>query len=323
MTDLSDAFGDDFAQHIKERTAERRQERNRVTEEQMKDICSMAINDGKFEEGDPQFTYTTDNGVDHTVMLVQLPDPDGKEVWSYLSEPWDGAARIPLEYLSEWYWSTFPDKKDLAKIEQGDWAIVAGSIEENEGDDGDTYRNIYPVAGLATLDEAKEYAKAALEDDGFADSEEEEEEDQDEVFSGGSSDDEEEEQEEDQESEEPQEEEDDDDSSSSSSGGGLGGLMDDVNSDDEEEDEEEPVPYEDIAEVVETLAEEQGEDEEPKVWEIEEGSEFHDKLTEVVSVKLDLENEDGVKDVVIDVIEGHREEEEEEEEEDSTSNQLF
>ena len=321
MTDLDDVFGEEFAQHVQEKTAERRQERNRLTEEQMAEVAHLAINEGKFEEGDPQFTYTTDNGITHNILLMEVPDPEGGEVWEHLSEPWEGAARLPLSYLGEWFWSTFPEKKDVASLEQGDHCIIAGAIEESEGDDGQIYKSIYPVRGVMTLDKAQEMAGKFEGDADF-----EEESDPDDDFAEDTSEVEEDEEEEESESESEGGLAFDSDSDDSS-GGGLDGLMGDDDTDEEETTEEEeteedtPVPYEDIAAKVETLADDQDPNESPQVYEIEEGSEHHQRLSVVVANQLDIEDEEAVADVVIDVIDGHRDDEEEEEEDET--NKLF
>lgn len=321
MSELEDVFGEEFAQHVQEKTAERRQERNRLTEEQMAEVAHLAINEGKFEEGDPQFTYTTDNGITHNILLMQVPDPENGEVWEHLGEPWDGAARLPLDYLGEWYWCTFPDKKDVADLSQGDYAIIAGSIEENEGDDGQIYKSVYPVRGMLLLNKAKDYAEKY---DGDADFEEGEDPDDD--FADASDEDESSEEEEDESSDSDAGLDFDSDDGDSSGGGGLDGLMEDNAEDDEEEtedtsDDSSPVPYEDIAAQVEELAENQDPSESPQVMEIEEGSEHLTRLSAVVANQLDLDDEDAVQEVVIDVIQGHGDNDEEEEEDET--NQLF
>jgi len=337
--ELEDVFGEDFAKGIRERTAERRQERNRVTEEQMKKICSMAINDNKFDpsEGDPMFSFTTENGITHQILLVQVPDPQSGEVWEHLEEPWEGAARLPLEYLGEWYWSTFPEKRDVTELSQGDWAVVVGDIEENEGDDGQVYRNIYPVRGVATLPQAKSYAEEALEEGGFG-APDEEDADTGTDFSDSEEESIEEEVTEDAPHAEEEDEEDDEDDSSSgglsfssgdsdsSGGGGLGSMIDEGDDEEEEEEvseeEEQPVPYEEIAETVEMLSDKQDDDEEPQVYEIEEGTASHERFTQLVCKRLGLDNEQATAEVIMDVIEEHRDDEEEEEEDDDI-NSIF
>jgi hypothetical protein len=318
---LEAVFGEEFSSKIQQRTAERRQERNRVTDEQLMAICARAIHGDEFDpdEGDPMFTYTTDNGLSHNVLLMQVPDPQGREIWENLSEPWEGAARLPLEYLGEWYWSTFPQKQDVAKLSQGDWVIVVGNIEEQEGDEGEIYKNIYPVRGIATLDEAQEYAQQAEQTEFSEDSDEAEEEPEEE-------DEEEDEVEEDAESTKPdmfaddEEGEDDDTSSSESSSesSGASGMAALVDQEGEQEDSE-PVPYDKIAAKLEEMAEVQDDDEEPQLWEIEEGTKNHQRITQVVINQLDdLDDSDlqATAEVVIDVVEGHRSNNDEEEEED-------
>jgi len=321
---LEAVFGEEFSSKIQQRAAERREERNRVTDEQLMTICARAIQGNEFDpdEGDPMFTYTTDNGLTHNVLLMQVPDPQGREIWENLSEPWEGAARLPLDYLGEWYWSTFPQKQDVAKLSQGDWVIVVGNIDEQEGDEGEVYKNIYPVRGIATLDEAQEYAEQAEQTEFSEESEdsdeaveEPEEEELDEV-------------EEDAESTKPdmfgddEEEEDDSTSSESSSessgASGMAALVD-QEVEDEGGDESEPVPYDKIAAKLEEMAEVQDDDEEPQLWEIEEGTKNHQRITQVVINQLDdLNNSDleATGEVVIDVVEGHRSQDDEEEEDD-------
>lgn len=321
MTDLEETFGEEFAENIKQKTAERRQERNRVTQKQLAEICAEAINENRFDDGEPQFNWTTENGVTHTVLLVQVPDPDGGEVWEHLSEPWDGAARLPLEYLGEWYWSTFPQKDDLKPLEQGDWAIVVGSIEENEGDDGDVFRNIYPVRGIATLAEAKECAEEAMSEEGFSKSDDDEEKapEPDDFAGSGEEDEEPEEEEETDDSpfdDDDDEEEEEEESSSGGSGGGLKALAGGDDDEEEEEDDDDPVDYDEVAGFIEDLAEKQDEDEEPQIMELEEGDDQLQKLVQITVSQTGEENEEGVLDVILDVIEGHRDEEEEEEDDD-------
>lgn len=334
MTDLEDTFGADFAQNIKEKTAERREERNRVTDEQMAEICHLAVNENKFDDGDPQFTYKTDSGVTHNVLLMQLPamENSSKEVWDFLDEPWDGAASIPFDYLGEWMRCTFPNeeqKKLLQKVNKGDWAIVVGSIDTYEKDNGDVIESVQPVRGLATLDEAKEIASKMMEEEGFSTDSEEDEEEDDSPSQFASGDDEDEEEDE---AEEEEEEEDssssmfgssDDDEEEESSDSGLSGLIN--NDEEEEEEEEEPVPYEEVAGFIENLMEEQDESEEPQIVDITRDMDHFDRLVEITASNLDLEgSEDGVADVIDDVLEQHRsDDDEEEEDEDDLTGNIF
>jgi len=71
--ELSEVFGEDLASNVESKIAERREERNSVTDEQLRDICDLAVNEGKFEDGEPMFTFTTENNVTHNVLLMQVP----------------------------------------------------------------------------------------------------------------------------------------------------------------------------------------------------------------------------------------------------------
>lgn len=309
--ELTEVFGEEFADHIRQKTAERREERNRLGEEEIKKVCARAINEEEFKEGEPMFKHVSDNRRTHTIMLVQVPDPNGSEVWEYLSEPWDGAANLPLDYLGEWHWATFPDKQDVANINQGDYLIVAGDIDEQESDDGsDTTKTISPVRACVPLGDAQEYAQDAKNGDfGQASSNQEDEEDGEEVEEEQTTESEEDGEEEVVEETGSEEEEEDDDEGGSMMFGG----------EEEEEQSEDPVDYDKIAAMVEQLSEDQDEDDEPQVFEIEEGSSHHKRLTQVVIKRSDdLEEEDleSVGEVVIDVIQNHEVEDEEEEEDD-------
>jgi len=298
MTDLSEVFGEDVAKAVRQKTAERRQERNKVTEEQLADICAIAVNENKFAEGEPQFQYTTDNNVTHTVLLMQVPELENGTVWEYLDEPWDGAASLPLDYLGDWMRCTFPDKDDLKKIDSGDSVVVVGSIDEYEKDNGEVIESVYPVRGIATLDEVKEYAKKSMSDEGFDEADDEEES----FAEPDDEPDDEPDTEQDQVDDVPK----DDTSSSMNQPGWLDSDSDDIGKDDDEQD---PVPYDDIANLVEQLAEN-----EEAVWDVGEGDDRLDKLTMVVTNKLDLDDSDATAEVILDVINEHNNQEEDDEE---------
>lgn len=310
--ELSEVFGEDLAESVRSKRAQRQQERNSVSDDQMAAICAKAINDGMFhsDEGDPQFSYKTESGITHVVRLMQVPEPNNGTVWEYLQEPWEGAASLPFDYIGEWQRCTFPDKEDLKKVSMGDWCIVVGRIDTYERDDGSMAESML-VRGVATLTEAQEYAKKYLEQEGFdpesdddievpSGSSEEEEEDKDlaEELAGDEAEPEPEPEPEPKEAEPEPEEEDDDDE--------LGGFLDeDDEEEDEEEEEEVPVPYDDIANLVEQLG-----DQEEAVWEVSKGDERLKRLTEVVCNKLDLDNAEAVAEVILDVIEEHNSDDE-------------
>jgi len=306
MTDLSEVFGEDVAKAVRQKTAERRQERNKITEEQMAKICATAVNENKFAEGEPQFQYTTDNNITHTVLLMSVPSLENGTVWEYLDEPWEGAASLPLDYIGDWMRCTFPDKNDLKKIDSGDDVIVIGEIDEYEKDNGEIIESVYPVRGIATLEEVKEYAAKAMSDDGFA-ADESDEDDGEEQFAEPEED---EEVVEDTDSTEEEDSSDGDDGSEVEDASNGGWLDADESDDDVEDNESDPVPYDDIANLVEQLGEG-----EPSVWEVSRDDDRMDKLVMVVSNKLDIDNDDAIVDVIVDVIEEHNNQSEDDEDE--------
>lgn len=314
MTNLEDAFGEEFAQGVQDTIQEKRRERNQVTEEQKAHIARQAINEGRFSEENPRFQFTTDNNITHNVLLMQVPEMQNRTVWEFLEEPWEGAARLPLDYLGEWMSCTFPDKNDVKQLDAGDWYIIIGGIDTYTTEDGEEGESVYPVRGLLSLEQAKEYAEEGLEEEGFPaaedeedttsedlvpDEEDEAEEEPDESTDEGvqgpgdvlGGDDEEED-------DEPEDEEEDDDE---------GSIFDSSSEEDEdEEEEEEQAPYHQVEEEVEKLA-----DKEPEVWEIDEDDGRMNRLVEVVMKKTGFEDEDAVRSKVVRVINKHQEEEEE------------
>lgn len=317
MTDeLADVFGEDLAKNVEKKMAERREERNSISDEQMQKICSLAINEAKFEDGDPQFTYTTDSGITHNVLLMQVPDPNNGTVWEYLDEPWDGAASIPFDYLGMWMNVTFPDKNVLAEadMEAGDWYIIAGEINTYTAQDGSEKESVL-ARGMVHIRDAKGIASDELKKQGFDEEgpetempDERDVEEEAEEVTGS-------ELEEGPANALAETGDDDDDEEEESSSGGLDGLLSGSGDDEEEEVEEEPsVDEEEIHKVVEVLAQK---DEE--VWEVDvhdDDDPRADKLTKIVMTQTDEEPESAVRDAIADRIEEESEDDEEEELED-------
>lgn len=223
MGELEDTFGAEFAEKVQQRTQERRAEREKISEETARTISHLVINEEQFGEGDPMFTYSTDEGVQHDVLLMQLGDPASGSIWSQVRELESGAVSVPLDYLGQWVWSIFNDPSMARQMEEDQYYIVVGRLDEWEREDGTTQDQMAPVRGVIGLEQAKELASEALEAQGFAGETEEVEP-------------------------EPEEEE-------------VGGILA-SGSDSEEEEPEEPslpVTYSDVANVVEHLGEEEEE----------------------------------------------------------------
>jgi len=305
MTDLADAFGEEFAESVEEEVKKRRTERNKLTDESRRMISHLAINEGRMEGGDPRFTYKTEEGITHTVMLMQLPNPREGSAWNYVNELDSGAISMPLEYLGEWISCLFNDKDEARKLEEDEYYLVAGQADTWTNDQGEENEQLSPVRGVISLDEAKKLADKQMEQEGFGSASDEEEDDEEELVDTS---DEEEEVE-----QEPEDDEDDDDSGGLfSSGGG--------DDDEEEEDEEEDEPALDatrgeVEAVVEDLAEQ-----EPEVWDVHEDHPELETLMKVVFDRLGLDpsDEDVVEeatDIVLSRVEEEREDDEDDEEE--------
>lgn len=286
MGQLEDTFGEEFADHVQQRTQERRAERERLSEDTKRRIAHLVINEGKFGEGDPMFSYTSEEGVQHDVLLMELADPASGSVWSQVNELESGAVSVPLEYLGQWIWSIFNDPSMAKQMEEDEYYIVAGRLSEWERDDGTTQDQFSPVRGIIGLEEAKELAAEALEEEGFTHPE------VDDIS-------------EPEEEQEPEEEE----------TGGLFGGREPSDEEEEEEDEDETIPatYSEVANVVEELGEE-----EPEVWEVTAEHSELDTLLLVVCDRLDgVDYENGshleqVKEIVLERVgEGPPSEEEE------------
>lgn len=296
MTGLEDAFGSDFADHVSQRVQERRAEREKISDETAMAIADLAINQGAFEGGDPMFEYTTDEGITHNVLLMQLAEPREGSVWQQANQLDSGAVSIPLDYLGQWIWSIFNDKSMAKKMEPGEWYIVVGNLTQWERDDGSSQDQFSPVRGVLSLEEAKSLANEAMEGESSASTEdviptddepEEDEEDdsvKESIFGG-------EEEEEDPEEEEPEQED-----------------FSDVD-----------VTYEEVANTVEDLA-----DQEPEVWEVTpEHSEF-DTFMQVLCEKLGLDySEERVRKAVANMALDRINEGQKDDDEDDEESKLF
>lgn len=277
MADLEDTFGKDFAEHVEQRTQERRQERQKLSDEAKKQIANKAINEGAFHEGDPQFEYVSENGITHNVLLMKLAEPREGSVWNMANRMDSGAISVPLDYLGQWIWSIFNDEEEARKLEEGEWYIVAGNLDTWEPDNGDPQDQFSPVRGVMSLDEARELADDAMEEGGFGSSDEDTDDAVPDSALGGE--------------EEEQEEEDEDEDDSSSSKGGLFGSSEDDDDEEEEQEEEDEVTIDATASEVYNVVEELA-DEEPEVWDVTPDHDDWDTFILVVCDKLGLDPED-------------------------------
>lgn len=292
---LEDTFGSEFAEQVQKEVQQKRHERNSLTEKVAREVSALAVNERKFESGDPMFTFTSDGGVTHEVLLVQLPDMENGSVWNQVNELDSGAISLPLDYMGEWIWSIFNDREEAKKMEEGNWYIAVGNLDEWVPDEGanagEPQDQFSPVRGIITMDEAKSYADEEMGEG-------------DEVSSSTGSVTGDTIQQEDESDDE--DEEDDTPSFGSSSSGD--------DEDNEEPDDDEPAieaTYSDVAGTVEALAES-----EPEVWEANPDHEDWDNLVYAVCRQVEEDPEksdvwDEVTGIIAETIEEHNEEEEE------------
>lgn len=306
MADLENTFGSEFAEQYKQEIAKRREERQKVTDEVRAEVAHLAVNEGKFKDGDPNFSITTEADVTHDVLLMQLPQLEGKSVFGYASELDSGAVTCPLDYMGEWMSCLFNDPDDLKRMEEGEHYVIIGNLDQWENDQGQLQDQVSPVRGVLSLEEAKELGDAYLDGDipdSDGEDKEEESDDSDGIFGDDDSSDDEEEEEE-----------------GGNGGGGLDGFL---SEEDEEEEDGPDVDYDDVSGVVEVLA-----DKDEVVWDLEEGDDRVEKVVNITVKQLELDEddeavEDAVRDHVLNRISEGPEAEAEEEEEEDEEDKMF
>lgn len=322
MTDLENTFGEEFAQNYKEQIAKKREQRNKVRDEDKLEIAHLAVNEGKFQEGEPRFTFQSESGVSHEVRLMQLPKMENKSIFGYVNELKTGAVTCPLDYLGDWMSCLFNDPEDLRQMEPGEHYIIIGELDQWENDKGEVNDQISPVRGVLSLPEAKKAADMYLQENGPNDKKPSSDslEDDDESMEAEQSEPEEKKKKpsfkakakKDEDSEpEPEPETEDGDTDEALDELGFGG--DDDN--EEEEEEESSIPYEQVKNHVEELGEG-----EAAVWELDEGDARLKKLANVICVRMDLDKDDEevvneVAHLALDAIEEHNSSDGDEEDE--------
>jgi hypothetical protein len=309
MSDLQDAFGEEFAQRYRAEKQKRQERRNSVDEETVGAICARAINENEFDEGNPRFEFTDDEGITHTVMLMQFPDMENDTVYTYARELSTGAVSIPFDYMGEWVSCLFNEGKEkVADFVEGRHYILVGQHGTYETNNGEEREQLQPVRGIVDLDEAKELANRYMSDEGFGG---EDEEDNDDPFSDAGDSGSEDSTSETEPPEPDSEPADDDPFGASEDDEDDESDAEDIFGGGEEEEEEDTYPVDEIQDTIDKLAQK-----DDRVWEVEDGDSRHQKLTKVVQKRVD--DADDMKrtaDEVISYIESQRGDDEEEEDE--------
>lgn len=314
MTDLSETFGEDFAEQYESERKRRQQEREKVGDETLAKIAQKAVNTDQFSGDNPKFQFKSESGITHDVLLMTLPDLDDGNIFTYTNDLDSGAVTCPLDYMGEWMSCLFNDKDMLTRMEPGSQYLVVGNLSQWEADDGEMRDQMSPVRGVVSIEEIKKYVSDGIQQEVNEEEEDEEEPDMEGInenppemdeTSAFSTNMDEEVEEEDEEDDTDEEEEDNTPSFS---------LGDDNEEEDEEEEDDEIVNESDVHVIVEELA-----DYKEEVKEIE-GPE-DERIVDVakyVIAELDYPKEEGVpkkvRDAALDRIYEYQEDDDEEEE---------
>lgn len=160
MSDLEEVFGSDFAQEHESETNKRRQKRNKVEKETLKDICYKAVKGDGFKGSEPRFVYEGD-AVPHDVLLMQAPE-SSMEKFKHSFD--NGGMSMGMFHLDELFSCSFNEDMVslLDRIEEGKHYIVVGRYEEKtvqKSGSEEKYLNINPVRGIVPLKVAQKYAE--------------------------------------------------------------------------------------------------------------------------------------------------------------------
>lgn len=155
MGKLSDVFGDDFEEEYKHKENEQRERRRKVETGVLKEICWTAVEGEGFDGEEPRFSFDAGE-MEYDVLLMRSPDRDLQKFRHQLG---DDAMSMGMFHLDTLFSCAFQgDMVSLIeKIEEDEYYIVVGNYQERE-DDGETYYNVNPVAGIVPIAQAKKYA---------------------------------------------------------------------------------------------------------------------------------------------------------------------
>lgn len=308
MTDLSETFGEQFAEQYENERRQRMQERESIDDETKRMIAAKAVESDEFSGEEPHFQFKSETGITHDVLLMTLPDLDDGTVFSrFMNQLDSGAVTCPLDYMGDWMSCLFNNEEDLTGMEPGASYLVIGNLDQWENDKGEMNDQVSPVRGVISMDQVKSWASDSV-------SEEVNEEPD---MSGINEPEPEKEADEPEPEPEPEPEEEKDDAPELNFGGGGDG--------EEEEDEDgsilTPQDEDNIQSELDTLVEHKEE-----IVEFDEDDDRWNDVGQYVMQQLDLAEEEevfeAVKDESVDYV-LENEEEEEEDDEDDTEGNLF
>jgi hypothetical protein len=162
MGKLGDILGDDFEEEYENKRREVEEQRRKVSQETMMEICFEAVEGGGFDGEEPRFTFDAGE-VDHDVVLMESPQNDLHKFRHEFEQ--SGGVSLGMFHMGD-LWSCVFNEDMVAmvdKIEEDEYYVVVGRYQENIQDAGtedeEKYINISPVRGIVPLEVAKEYAE--------------------------------------------------------------------------------------------------------------------------------------------------------------------
>lgn len=161
MGKLGDILGDDFEEEYENKRREVEEQRRKVSQETMMEICYEAIEGGGFDGEEPRFTFDAGE-VDHDVVLMESPQNDLHKFRHEFEQ--SGGVSLGMFHMGD-LWSCVFNEDMVAmvdKIEEDEYYVVVGQYKENiqnaGTEDEEKYINISPVRGIVPLEVAKNYA---------------------------------------------------------------------------------------------------------------------------------------------------------------------
>lgn len=310
--DLSETFGDQFAEQYENEKRQRMQEREKLGEETLRDIAAKSVESDEFSGSEPHFQYKSETGITHDVLLMTLPEVNEGTVFSrFMNQLDSGAVTCPMDYMGDWMSCLFNNEEDLTGMEPSESYLVIGNLDQWENDKGEMNDQVSPVRGVISMNQVKAWASESVNETVNDD-----EPDMSGINEPEPDEEEPEEEEAEEESEEDSEDEEDDspDLSFGSSGDG---------DEEEEEDDDAPLLSEKnvstIQSELDTLT-----DHKEEILEFDEDDDRWADVTQYVMQQMGMEEEEEVFEAVkSESIDHIIEEEEEDEEEDEVEGNLF
>lgn len=161
MGKLGDVLGDEFEEKYENKRQEIEEQRRKVSQETMMEICYEALKGGGFDGEEPRFTFDAGE-VDHDVVLMESPQNNLNNFRHEFEQ--SGGVSFGMFHLGDLWSCVFNgDMVEMVdKIQEDEYYVVVGEYKENiqnaGTEDEEKYINISPTRGIVPIDVAKDYA---------------------------------------------------------------------------------------------------------------------------------------------------------------------